>query len=133
LEFRRVLFRSFSGLEALGANVNWSPIERLSFLVGWSLQDSAPSISQLNDPVIATPNTAVFDFSTGETVLVTRTTGGNPDLDAASRTVWRAGLNWKPFDEHDLRITSTWTGTRIENEVNGFPAVTAALEAALPE
>lgn len=123
----------FGGLEALGANVNWSPVERLSFLVGWSLQDSAPSISQLNDPVIATPNTAVFDFSTGETVLVTRTTGGNPDLNAASRTVWRAGLNWKPFDEHDLRITSTWTGTRIENEVNGFPAVTAALEAALPD
>lgn len=123
----------FGGLEALGANINWSPIERLSFLVGWSLQDSAPTVSQLNDPVIATPNTAVFDFSTGETVLVTRTTGGNPDLDAASRTVWRAGLNWKPFDEHDLRLTSTWTGTRIENEVNGFPAVTAALETALPE
>jgi len=123
----------FGGLNTLGLNVNWSPRERLSFSLGHTRQDQAPSIAQLNDPVIATPNTAVFDFSTGETVLVTRTSGGNPDLDAAGRSVWSAGLNWQPLEDENLRITSTWTGTRIENEVNGFPAVTAALENALPE
>ena len=123
----------FGGLNTLGVNVNWSPRERLSFSLGHTRQDQAPSIAQLNDPVIATPNTAVFDFSTGETVLVTRTSGGNPDLDAAERSVWSAGLNWQPLEDENLRITSTWTGTRIENEVNGFPAVTAALENALPD
>lgn len=123
----------FGGLNTLGVNLNWSPKARLSFLTGYTRQDQAPGISQLNDPVIATPNTAVFDFATGDTVLVTRTTGGNPDLAGASRSVWRAGLNWQPLEDEQLRITSTWTRTSIENEVNGFPAVTAALEAALPD
>jgi hypothetical protein len=123
----------FGGLDTLGVNLNWSPVDRLSFLTGYTRQDQAPSIAQLNDPVIATPNTAVFDFSTGDTVLVTRTTGGNPDLDAATRSVWRAGFNWQPLEDEQLRITSTWTRTSIQNEVNGFPAVTAALEAALPD
>ncbi|MFN3537933.1 MAG: TonB-dependent receptor, partial [Brevundimonas sp.] len=123
----------FGGLNTLGVNLNWSPANRLSFLTGYTRQDQAPSIAQLNDPVIATPNTAVFDFSTGDTVLVTRTTGGNADLDAATRSVWRAGVNWQPLADEQLRITSTWTRTSIENEVNGFPAVTAALEAALPD
>lgn len=123
----------FGGLNTLGVNLNWSPVDRLSFLTGYTRQDQAPGIAQLNDPVIATPNTAVFDFATGDTVLVTRTTGGNPDLNAATRSVWRAGLNWQPLEGEQLRITSTWTRTSIENEVNGFPAVTAALEAALPD
>jgi len=123
----------FGGLNTLGVNLNWSPVDRLSFLTGYTRQDQAPSIAQLNDPVIETPNTAVFDFSTGETVLVTRTTGGNADLDAAARSVWSAGVNWQPLEDEQLRITSTWTRTAIENEVNGFPAVTAALEAALPD
>jgi len=123
----------FGGLNTLGVNLNWSPVDRLSFLTGYTRQDQAPGIAQLNDPVIETPNTAVFDFATGDTVLVTRTTGGNPDLNAATRSVWRAGLNWQPLEGEQLRITSTWTRTSIENEVNGFPAVTAALEAALPD
>ena len=42
-------------------------------------------------------------------------------------------MNWQPLEDEQLRITSTWTRTSIENEVNGFPAVTAALEAALPD
>lgn len=123
----------FGGLNTLGLNLNWSPRERLSFSLGHTRKDAAPGVSQLNDPVIATPNTAVFDFSTGETVLVTRTTGGNPDLNAETRSTWSAGINWRPLEDENLRITSTWTGTRIENETNGFPAVTAALEAALPD
>lgn len=123
----------FGGLDTLGLNLNWSPRERLSFSLGHTRKDAAPSMSQLNDPIIATPNTAVFDFAAGETVLVTRTTGGNPDLNAENRSIWSAGLNWRPLEDENLRITSTWTHTRIENEANGFPAVTAALEAALPD
>ncbi|HEV7352373.1 MAG TPA: TonB-dependent receptor [Brevundimonas sp.] len=122
----------FGGLERLGFNLNWEPVERLSFLAGLSEENEAPSLGQLNDPVISTPNTPVFDFATGQTVLVTRITGGNAALDAESRTVSRFGVNWRPMESQDLRFTSTWTRTEVENDVNTFPAVTAALEAALP-
>lgn len=122
----------FGGLERLGLNLNWEPIDRLSFLAGISEENEAPSLGQLNDPVISTPNVPVFDFATGQTVLVTRVTGGNAALDAESRTVSRVGVNWRPMESQDLRFTSTWTRTEVENDVNSFPAVTAALEAALP-
>jgi hypothetical protein len=49
-----------------------------------------PSIGQLNDPIIRNFNVPVFDFRTGSTVLVTQTTGGNPDLNADNRHVWRS-------------------------------------------
>ena len=39
-------------------------------------EQGAPTISQLNDPLIDTPNVPVFDFRTGETVFVTRVSGG---------------------------------------------------------
>ncbi|MFO0531863.1 TonB-dependent receptor [Brevundimonas sp.] len=122
----------FGGLERLGLNLNWEPIERLSFLAGVSEEKEAPSLGQLNDPVISTPNVPVFDFATGQTVLVTRVSGGNAALDAEARTVSRVGVNWRPMESQDLRFTSTWTRTEVENDVNSFPAVTAALEAALP-
>jgi hypothetical protein len=122
----------FGGLERLGVNLNWEPVDRLSFLAGLSEENEAPSLGQLNDPVISTPNVPVFDFATGQTVLVTRLSGGNAALEAESRRVSRFGVNWRPMESQDLRLTSTWTHTDIENDVNTFPAVTAALEAALP-
>lgn len=122
----------FGGLTTVGVGMNWSPIEKLSFLVSYSDEQGAPSISQLNDPVINTPNVPVFDFRTGETVLVTQTTGGNPNLDSDNRTVIRAGGTLRPFNDIDLSLMSTWTYSKTEDYLASFPAVTAALEAALP-
>lgn len=122
----------FGGLGSLGLGVNWTPWEPVSFLVSYTDEQAAPSIGQLNDPIISTPNVPVFDFSTGETVLVTQITGGNPDLDAEDRKVWRAGITLNPIKDTDFRIQSTWTRTTIEDSINAFPAITPDLEAALP-
>lgn len=122
----------FGGLLQLGATVNWSPIEKLSFLASWTDEEGSPSISQLNDPLIATPNVPVFDFRTGQTVLVTQFTGGNPDLDADDRQVVRIGGTLRPFTEQDLSLSSTWTWSRTEDEIASFPTITPDLEAALP-
>lgn len=122
----------FGGLTTVGVGMNWSPIEKLSFLVSYTDEQGAPSISQLNDPVITTPNVPVFDFRTGETVLVNQTTGGNPNLNSDNRTVIRAGGTLRPFSNIDLSLMSTWTYSKTEDYLASFPAVTAALEAALP-
>ncbi|MFC7378201.1 TonB-dependent receptor [Brevundimonas sp. GCM10030266] len=122
----------FGGLSSYNIGVNWSPIEPLSFLVSYADEQGAPSISQLNDPTIATPNTPVFDFRTGETVFVTRTTGGNPNLNADNRQVWRVGGTWRPLSSQDLSIQSTWTYSRTDDYLASFPAITPDLEAALP-
>lgn len=122
----------FGGLTTVGVGVNWSPIEKLSFLVSYTDEQGAPTISQLNDPVITTPNVPVFDFRTGDTVLVNQTTGGNPNLNSDNRTVIRAGGTLRPFSNIDLSLMSTWTYSKTEDYLAAFPAVTAALEAALP-
>ncbi len=125
----------FGGLSIFGATVNWSPIEKLSFLASYTDEEGSPSISQLNNPLISTPNVPVFDFAAGpngETVLITRIDGGNPDLDPETRRIWKAGITLQPFTDEDLRINSTWTRTTIEDSINSFPTITSELEAALP-
>lgn len=123
----------FGGLSALDLSVNWEPLDSLSFLVSYTDEQGAPSIGQLNDPVISTPAVPVFDFRTGETVLVTRLDGGNPDLEADNRRVWKAGVNYRPLKEGDLTLSSTYTRSVTDDPINAFPAITPDLEAALPE
>ena len=122
----------FGGLSTFGLGVNWSPIEKLSFLVNYTDEQGAPTIGQLNDPIITNFNVPVFDFRTGETVLVNQITGGNPNLDSDNRTVIRAGVTLRPFSEQDFSIMSTWTYNRIDDYLASFPTITPDLEAALP-
>ncbi len=123
----------FGGLSTFGTTVNWSPIEKLSFLASWTDEEGAPTISQLNDPLIATPNVPVFDFRTGETVLVTQFTGGNPNLDSDNRQVVRLGGTLRPLTDTDLSLSTTWTWSRTDDYIAAFPTLTPDLEAALPD
>ena len=123
----------FGGLPTVGVGLNWSPIERLSFLVSYTDEQGAPSISQLNDPIISTPDVAVFDFATGQTVFVTRIDGGNPNLNSDNRRVFKAGVTFRPLGETDLSLSSTWTVSRTDDVLAAFPTITPELEAALPE
>ncbi|MBJ7448423.1 MAG: TonB-dependent receptor [Brevundimonas sp.] len=127
----------FGGLPVVGVGLNWSPIEPLSFLVSYTDEQGAPSISQLNDPIVRTFDVPVFDFRAnggrGETVFVTRTDGGNPDLDSDNRRVFKLGATLRPFDEQDFSLSSTWTVSRTDDVIAGFPTITPELEAALPE
>lgn len=122
----------FGGLSTLGFGVNWSPIEPVNLLVSYTDEHGAPTVSQLNDPIIATPNVPVFDFATGQTVFVTRIDGGNPGLNSDHRQVWKLGGTLKPWSETDFRIQSTWTYSRTEDAIAAFPTLTPDLEAALP-
>ncbi|MFN7128125.1 MAG: TonB-dependent receptor plug domain-containing protein [Brevundimonas sp.] len=123
----------FGGVSALGGGVNWSPVARLSLSANYSDEDKAPTIQQLNDPTISTPNTAVFDYSTGQTVQVTQITGGDPNLKAENRRILKLGVNWQPLSATDLRLNLAYTRTEAEDEISSFPAITPDLEAALPE
>ena len=123
----------FGTLTTFGAGLNWSPMDRLSFLASWTREEGAPSVSQLGDPILQTPNTRVFDFTTGETVLVNAVTGGNPDLLADRRNVLKVGGNWKPFEETDLRLRAEYVSSRLDRPVSSFPGVSEELEAAFPE
>ncbi|HET9336014.1 MAG TPA: TonB-dependent receptor plug domain-containing protein [Sphingomicrobium sp.] len=122
----------FGTLTSVGAGLNWSPVERVNLNASWTREEGAPSLQQLGDPLVETPGIAFFDFASGETVLVTTITGGNPELLADSRNVLKIGGNWQPFEEIDLRLRAEYVRQAIDNPQASFPAASDALEEAFP-
>lgn len=123
----------FGTLTTIGGGANWSPARRLTLIASWTREERAPTVQQLGDPVLETPDARIFDFVTGETVLVTAITGGNPTLEADRRHVVKLGGNWKPLSETGLTIRGEYVRSQIEEPISTFPGPTAALEAAFPE
>jgi hypothetical protein len=123
----------FGTLRTLGAGINWSPIEEVSLIASVTDEDGAPSIGQIGDPAIETPNVRVFDFVRGETVDINRLDGGNPALSADRRRVLKLGATVRPFGETDLSITANYTDNSIRNPIASFPTATPEIEAAFPE
>jgi hypothetical protein len=123
----------FGTLTTVGYGVNWSPFDAVHALVSWTDDHDAPSAQQLGNPAIATPGRRVFDYVRGETVDVTRISGGNPGLAADHENVFEAKLNIRPLSDPDLRLTATYTARRTRDAIAGLPAPTAVIEAAFPD
>jgi hypothetical protein len=121
----------FGTLTTIGYGFNWRPIPDVTILASVTQEEGAPGITQLGDPVIATPNVRVFDFVRGETVDITRVEGGNPNLVADNRRVFSLGINARPLETLFLR--ANYTDIRIDNPIAGFPTATAEIEAAFPD
>ncbi|WP_024353132.1 TonB-dependent receptor [Brevundimonas naejangsanensis] len=123
----------FGGLSAYTVGLNWSPWEPVNFNASWADEQKAPSMSQLNDPTLSTPNVPVYDFATGQSVTITRIEGGNPNLSEETKRVLKFGVNLTPLKDKDLRFTANYTRTETEGSITSFPTITPELEAALPE
>jgi hypothetical protein len=123
----------FGTLTTIGAGFFWSPVERLNLITSWTREEGPPTLQQLGDPLLVTPDTRLFDFRRGETVLVEATTGGNRALDADRRNVWKLGLTWQPLEETDLDLRADYVRTRVSNPISSFPGLTEAIEAAFPD
>jgi TonB dependent receptor len=122
----------FGTLTTRGYGARWEPIKPLSFLVSVSDEDGAPSPQQLSNPVIVTPGAQIFDFTRGESVVVTRIEGGNRALTADARGVFKAEASLKPLSKADLSLTATYVRSTTRNPISAFPAVTPQGEAAFP-
>lgn len=122
----------FGTLTTFGAGANWSPVDRLNFVTSWSREEGPPTVNQLGDPVLETPGTRIFDFTTGQTLLVTAVTGGNPDLDSDRRTVFKLGGYWQPSSKTDLRLRADYVHQTIDRPISNLN-VTPTIEAAFPD
>ena len=122
----------FGTLTKFGAGLNWSPVDRLNIIASWTREEGAPSINQLGDPVLDTPASRIFDFTTGQTVLVDAITGGNPGLKADRRTVVKLSGNWQPFRNTDLRFRADYAHEIIHRPISSI-SVTPQVEAAFPD
>jgi hypothetical protein len=128
---------TFKDRLAMGAGLNWSPDKLVSVNLSLSEEQSAPNANQIVDPVVQTPSVTVFDFSTGTSVTVSRTEGGNKGLENDRRRTLRAGVNLRPVGRDGgptrLTVNANYVRTHIEDPISNFPVITPALEAAFPE
>ena len=122
----------FGTLTDYGAGLTWSPTETLSLQATYIAKNGAPGLSDLGGPTIVTPNVPVYDFTRGETVLASVTTGGNPNLVKERQRDWKFGLTWQlPFLERSNFIAEYFRNNSRDT-TNGFPLLTPAIEAAFP-
>jgi len=122
----------FGTLTTIGAGANFSPLDRLNFLASWTREEGPPTINQLGDPTLDTPNSRIFDFTTGQTVLVDAITGGNPNLQSDLRHVVKLSTNWQPFPKTDLRFRADYVHQTTDRPISSI-SVTQAMEAAFPQ
>jgi iron complex outermembrane recepter protein len=120
----------FGELQSKGYGLTWSPIADLRFSANVDSAESAPSIQQLGNPTIATPNSPVFDYATGQSVLVTRISGGNSGLRQESRDDVNFAVNYAPTKIEGLDINVSWARNKSENPVGSLSGLTPNLEAA---
>jgi iron complex outermembrane receptor protein len=123
----------FGLLTTLGYGAVWTPHPGVNFVVSHTSDQLAPTVQQLAGPLVVTPGVQVFDFVTGQSVLVTQTSGGNRALTADHRDVTKIGLTLKPFTKRDLTFTANYVTSHIRNPIDTFPAADAAIQESFPD
>lgn len=126
-------YSDFDQITTFGFGLNWKPSSTLRFLMTYSAEEGAPSISQLSDPQLLTSDLSVYDFVNDESVRATRISGGNPALQPDKRKVWRFGARLQPLEAHDLNLKLDWIDRTTDQPIDTFPSPSQEIEAAFPE
>ncbi|MFP5456325.1 MAG: TonB-dependent receptor, partial [Alphaproteobacteria bacterium] len=125
-------YSDFGALGAYGYGTTWKPRDGISLIFSMTHDRSAPSVQQLGNPQVLTPDVRTYDYLRGVTVDIAQLGGGNPDLLADRRRVMKLGLTLKPFRE-DVTLSADYVHSRIRNAIAGFPEPTPAIAAAFAD
>ncbi|MGB3470157.1 MAG: hypothetical protein WBA51_04990 [Erythrobacter sp.] len=125
-----VAFTSLSDVEnayRVNARATWTPSKFLSASVSFANENTPPSLEQLGNPTLLSPNVRTLDFITGETVDVDYLTGGNDALINQERTDFQASASFVPFESINFSINATFTSTEIDDAIAAFPLLTSSV------
>ena len=122
----------FGQLTDRSAGLTWAPTGRLGFQASYIVSDAAPSLSQLGNPQTQTFNVPLYDFTTGQSVLVTVIGGGNPDLVKERQRDIKLSANWQLPVLRGSSLLAEYFRNRSSNVSAEFPLLTPAIEAAFP-
>lgn len=122
----------FGQLTDWSAGLTWAPTGRLGFQASYIVSNAAPSLSQLGNPQTRTFNVPIYDFTTGQSVLVTIIGGGNPDLVKERQRDLKLSTNWQLPVLRGSSLLVEYFRNRSANVSAGFPLLTPAIEAAFP-
>ena len=125
-------YSDFGTLGGWGYGANWKPLSGISLIFSVNQDRTPPTVQQLGNPIVTTPEVRSYDYLRGMTVDISQIGGGNPLLNADHRRVMKLGLTAKPF-KADITLTASYINSRIRNATAGFPEPSAAIEAAFPD
>ncbi|WP_271439055.1 hypothetical protein [Pontixanthobacter luteolus] len=126
-------YSDFGTLYRLTGGVTWAPTDTLDLQATYVWREVPPSLSQLGSPQVETLNVPTFDFATGDTSLVTVTSGGNQNLKAETQSDWNFSANWElPFID-GARLRAEYVNNRSSDVSSSFPYLTPDVEAAFPD
>ncbi|WP_374346341.1 TonB-dependent receptor plug domain-containing protein [Phenylobacterium sp.] len=123
----------FGNLSTVGYGFNWSPVKPVRLIASVTRDQGAPTLQQIGDPEQVTPGVQVYDFRTGQTVVISRLDGGNRALDAQEGRVMKLGLNLTPWSKVNLTFSADYIDSRTDNLISSFPSASTQVEAAFPD
>jgi iron complex outermembrane recepter protein len=119
-------------IKEYGVGLRWSPVEGLSLSASIIGDENAATLSQLGNPLVVTPNVAIFDFTRGESRFVELVTGGNPALVGENRRDFKISADWTPKFIKEASLQLEYFKNRSTNTTAAFPLLTPEIEAAFP-
>jgi hypothetical protein len=123
----------YGTLGTVGYGLNWTPITGVTVIAAVNEDRNAPTVAQLSNPLTTISNQRVYDYVTGQSVLVTSVSGGNPNLKADDRHSFKLGINAKLLNEPKLNFSATYVDSRNRNAIMSIGGVTEAIEDAFPD
>jgi outer membrane cobalamin receptor len=122
----------FSTLSSFGYGASWSPVRPVRFTVQTERSDAAPTLQQLGDPRNATPDVQFFDPVRGETVRITRITGGNPALRSEQREDLTINASYSPPKTEGLTLQASWARNNSSDVATALPTLLPETYTAFP-
>lgn len=115
--------------------LHWMPRKGISLIASVNEDRQAPTLSELNAPTVTTSNVRVYDYVQGKTVTVTQITGGNRDLKADDRHVYKLGLALAPVNGTKTKLTvmADYLHSITRNAIGTLTSATADAEDAFAD
>jgi hypothetical protein len=120
----------FGSLLDWSAGLTWGPTAKLNFQASYIVNEQAPDLPSLGNPLAVSLNVPVFDFTRGETALVSVTTGGNRGLKQERDRDIKLGINWQVPGRSRANLIVEYFRNHSDNVTAAFPVLTPAIEAA---
>ena len=122
----------FGTLGNVTTGLVWKPLEPLTLNATYTQREAAPGLNELGGPTLVNFNVPAYDFRTGQSVLITQTSGGNPFLRAETQRDLKLSASYDLELLDRANILVEYYRNRSSDVTSSFPLLTPAIEAAFP-
>ena len=123
----------FGTLSTIGSSLEWTPVKPVQIVASVRREEQAPTLQQLANGTLVTPDLREFDFVTDATSIVQRLDGGNNDLQQQRNRVANLRIQVSPLRSANLQLSADYTIQHTRDPIAIVTAATAQTEAAFPE